>query len=254
MKVAFASLAKLGDIVNVLPMCADQSRKGNQVSFLHDARLSPLFQGVSYVKSLPQFALHTRALSLVDQARASGLYDLVFNCQPFGPTYKGPYDLPHNVRSWTACGYSSADFYDVTNFPLVFDRDAERESFVCRNLSGLPLICLALTAQSSIFAHRERLEAEIRRRWANCDIVDLARVKAGRFYDLLGLLDRAAILVTVDTSIMHLAAASKVPTVCLIGDDARTAAEPRFKPLLRLSYSSAMAQVHQIHAAIKQKI
>lgn len=253
MRVAFCSLARLGDIINCLPMCLDRHRRGDQVWFLHDARLSGVFQGVSYVTSVPKFLTHTKVRAVHQRAREE--FDVAFDAQPFGPTYTGPCDHPHNVRAWLACGYTVEQFHDRVNYPLVFDRrDQEREDFVHQRVThDRPLICLALSAKSNVFAHQARLADNIRLRWGNiCDIVDLATVKAGRFYDLLGLFDRARVLVTVDTSAMHLAGASPVPVVCLMGDNDRTAAEPRCNSILRVRYAEWSKSLTEIHQAITQ--
>lgn len=257
MRVAFVSLARLGDIINCLPMCRWHHDQGHEVSFLHDARLSAIFSGVTYVKSVSVFQPHMKLLSVVEHAKKS--YDVVFNAHPFGPTYHGPFDKPHNVRAWLSCGFTEEQFHDIVHYPLVFDnRCPEREQFVVtRHVKETtkPLLLLNLTAKSSQFNNKARLADAIRKQWAeSCEIIDLAHVRAGRFYDVLGLIDRANLLVTVDTSAMHLAAASTTPVVALIGDNEKTAAEPRCNVVLQLKYSEWLTRLKEVHAVIHQRI
>lgn len=252
MNPAIIMLAKLGDIINVLPIARDLHLKGMTPTFYHYSQYSTLFRGVDYAHS-ESVLIKMDKLDLF----AEGLrekHSPVLVAQSFGPAWKGGYAHAHNIRSWLNCGYSVEQFYDVENFPLVFQRDDERERFLLqRNVTGgKPLVVLALKGLSSPFASHDLLERSLRTRLPQCEVVSLAKVKAGRFYDMLGFLDAASALVTVDTSMLHLAVASKVPVISLMGDDTRTAAQPRKPPMLTVKYSEWRKRLPEIDKAIRE--
>lgn len=226
--------------------------QGDTPFWIHSAEYSNLFTGVGYAHHVPVRLPHTRMDAVVDEARKQ--YTKVLVAQAFGPSWAGGYDQPHNVRAWLNCGFTVEQFNDRVNFPLVFDqRSVDRENFLYRRYihSNRPLILLSLGAKSSIFNGRDRLAEAIRNSWSSkCEILDLNTIKAGRFFDFLGLLDRASLLITVDTSFLHLAAALSVPVVALIGDNQRTAAAPRCNVVLRVGYSEWLKRLKEIHARI----
>lgn len=102
--------------------------------------------------------------------------------------------------------------------PLVFDqRDKTRESVLraAWMKPGKPTLLYNVTGVSSPFPHSKLLLQALHTFKDRFNIVDIGRVKAHRIYDLLGLYDYAACLVTTDTATLHLACGSSVPYVAL---------------------------------------
>lgn len=105
--------------------------------------------------------------------------------------------------------------------PLVFDlRDPEREKKLIEslNFNDKPLILAALTGLTSPFPQKGELMTLLQTRFTDFQIIDLFNVKAERIYDLLGLFDRAKLLITVDTAHLHLSRASDVPVIAIARD------------------------------------
>lgn len=252
MNPAMIMLAKLGDIVNVLPIARDLHLKGQTPTFYHYSQYSTLFRGVDYAHSESVLVKMENLDTFAEGLRPK--HNPVLVAQSFGPAWKGGYAHAHNIRAWLNCGYTVEQFCDVERFPLVFNRDAERERFLLRRhvTTTKPLVILALKGLSSPFASHDLLERSLRTRLPQCEVLSLAKVKAGRFYDMLGFLDAAAALVTVDTSMLHLAVASKVPMIALIGDDERTAAVPRRPPVLTVKYSEWRKRLPEIDGVIRK--
>lgn len=103
--------------------------------------------------------------------------------------------------------------------PLVFDRrNPDRERLLARsalNKAGAthrkPLLLYNFNGASSPFGAAGPVRHRLRRYERDFNLVNIGIVRATYLYDLLGLYDMAAGLVTIDTSTLHLAAASRVP-------------------------------------------
>jgi hypothetical protein len=107
-------------------------------------------------------------------------------------------------------GMRAADSADDADFSLATARGARAGDV------DKPLVLVASHGFSSPFAQGKALLQElVERHGHHATVVDLSTVHAHRIYDLLGLMDAAACLVTIDTAHMHLAHGSRVPVVAL---------------------------------------
>lgn len=81
-----------------------------------------------------------------------------------------------------------------------------------------PYVILALSGTSSPFEHGQELAKQLRSAFRDrFDFIDISGFAAPRIYDLLGVLEGAHCIVTIDSSILHLAhAVPKVPVVAFI--------------------------------------
>jgi predicted GH43/DUF377 family glycosyl hydrolase len=106
--------------------------------------------------------------------------------------------------------------------PLIFDRrNAQREqalidSVLLRGFSGEQPILFADHSQSSPFPYTDDLVQMLKKEFPHNPVLRLSEVKAEQVYDLLGLYDKAAVLVSIETMHLHLAAASGIPVVALV--------------------------------------
>jgi glycosyl transferase family 9 (putative heptosyltransferase) len=210
----------------------------------------------SYVDRVPLNLSPNRIPDALRMLR--GRYSEIVNLHTFGKSYHGSFEHAHNKRAFLAAGLTERDFYDVAGVPLVFDRSPSREQFLLRThvKTTKPLILVSLLATSSPFNRNYVLRESILAAFGDrCEVVDLCRMKAPRLYDVCGVLERAAVLVCVDSAFLHLAAAVPgLPVVALVGDNPLTAAEPRYKPILTLRYGEAVSRVKEIHAAIANNV
>jgi hypothetical protein len=105
-------------------------------------------------------------------------------------------------------------------WPTVFDRRSEqREAALLATFSHYqrPLILVGLESVSSPLKNHAEIYSRICEDFGETHkVINLSKLRCERIYDLLGLFDRAACLVTADTAHLHLARASKVPVVALI--------------------------------------
>jgi hypothetical protein len=106
----------------------------------------------------------------------------------------------------------------------VFDRrNPEREQ---KLIPECPFIAVAPHGVSSPFAHSKQLISGLQSRFPEYKIVDLSKIQAEKPFDLLGVLDAASCLVTIDTLHLWLANAAKCPTVALTNDGWRGSPPP----------------------------
>jgi hypothetical protein len=127
--------------------------------------------------------------------------------------------------SYAIESYRLGGFRDLwRRFPYVFDqRSPEREHQLLNQIFPKvydiqPFIAVAPHGVSSPFAHSEHLIRGLKVRFPDYKIVDLSTIKAEKPFDLLGVLDAASCLVTIDTLHLWLANAAKCPTIALIND------------------------------------
>lgn len=125
----------------------------------------------------------------------------------------------YQASQWRYAGFSVAD---MMNWPLVFDRrNPQREEALAKRVfkTGKPKLLAALSSDgTSPFWHRDDILSVLRVEFPGHEIIDIASVRAFRIFDLLGIYDRAAGLVTSDTATLHLAPASPIPYVAFIND------------------------------------
>lgn len=254
---AICCVAKHGDLVNIAPIFKHLHDSGNTPAVVANLNFISTLKGFSFVKI---DAVHY-TMSKLDLAMeyAKSRYETVLNGQPFGKAYKGPREAPYNVLAWKSLGFGE-HFDDTKNFPLIFDRrDKERESFLVtthrRGTRPLVLLSVGCSRSSPFATHHTFSEAIKRKHGHYCEILDLCNVKAARLYDLLGLFDVASLLITGDTSALHLAAASPaLKTIVLNNDNPFLASRPRCNVVYRTTYNQVADKMAEIHAAVRQAV
>lgn len=240
-EVCFVHLGKFGDLMIMLPAFkAVADELGHPPICLVSTEFASIFDGVSYVKPWA-FALHW--WKGVGQARKAaegyGLSPIVVKwwdepgAKPPG-TINGSETIKltihgnpvriaasewdsYQASQWRYAGFTMQQMID---WPLVFDRrDLQRESLLraAHFKTSFPKLLVNLPrGGTSPFPSALQAYGFISRK--DFEVVNLSNVRATRIYDLLGLYDHAAGLITSDTATLHLAAASKVPYIAFIND------------------------------------
>lgn len=217
-KPIFVSLGRAGDILNALPLAKlhfDQT--GEKPYFQTASAYADLLDGVSYVDPVIYPGEFSSGILALYQARH--LSEDIRLCQIYGFGLNPAQTCSSFARqSWLNAGAKVA----WGTLALVIDqRSPEREAELVRRYvdptRAKKLVLVALNGQSSPFPYREMVMKKL-----GCydfEIIDLSKIKAERFYDLLGLFDIAHCLVTIDTGHLHLAHASNVPVVAFVTRD-----------------------------------
>jgi hypothetical protein len=213
------NLGRIGDNINLLPVLYSEHLAGRRPTIVTSGKYSDLFDGVSYCD------VKRYSGDPVELSNAIGL------CQGLPDLRVAQVFMhPNETRresTYTLESYRLGRFRDLwRKFPYVIDqRDPTREQKLLENIEG-PFIGVASLGVSSPFANSEQLINGLRLRFPDHTILDLSKVKAERIYDLLGILDRASCLVTIDTAHLWLANVAKCPTVALVNDGWRGSPPP----------------------------
>ncbi len=136
--------------------------------------------------------------------------------------------------------------------PLVFDRrNYERESDLLHSIpSKKPLLLYNFSAVSSPFGYMDAMWPLLQRFKADFHLVDIGKIKAHRIYDLIGLYDAAAGLITCDTVTLHLAPASNIPYIAFT-QNGWLGSVPHGNCVLQIPYNQTVRRLQEVRAVLK---
>lgn len=160
-------------------------------------------------------------------------------------TYSPAEDNSYDIAMWRRLGFTKAQMLAT---PLVLDRrSSEREAEVAAPYarSNKPLLLVNLRSPSSPFTFLPEVVNELLKLAPRFWLVDLSQLRCHRLYDMLGLYDRAAGLVTCDTSTFHLAPASKLPYAAFTADGWR-GSTPRGNCVWSCPYAESMDRLTEL--------
>jgi hypothetical protein len=235
-------LGRNGDILNALPIAREISaRQRRPVDFMVSTPYSGILDGCSYVNAIPVPLDYSKAPDAIDLAKET--HRKIILAQVFGTVWNKPNcGVHYNRYAWSAAGYEGK--WSDPRMKLVFDRrDPIRERALIRShvkVQPKPMLLIGLEGLTSAFKDRGRFESQF---IGICEerfqIVDLKHVKGDQLYDLLGLFDLATALVTVDTSFLHLAAATpRLRVAHLAPDNFWLESEPRCNRQFKTNYAT----------------
>ncbi len=268
-------LGRAGDTILMLPAFLEiYSRTGLKPRVIVSTDYSNIYDGISYVQPIPE-RLHwyndvSKARAMAEALSEDAVFPQfwVERC-PIPPEYRGTFNLTcfgHNwgvnlalwpnfmASMWERCGFTQEE---MVTLPLVFDRrDSVREAALVARLYPValrkkPLLLYNFTGISSPYGHLPELWPTIQRFNRDFHMVDLGKIQAHRIYDLLGLYDAAAGLITIDTATAHLAPASNVSTLWFTVDG-WTSSVPRGNVALHVKYNETPRRLHEIGATLER--
>lgn len=211
----FIQLGRIGDLLILLPcwkIIAERTGTNPVVVVAKD--FADVLKGVSYVTPdvvlAHWYASMQQAILMAKLKYGAGNF-VVTQCHGLGhetDTTKYP-TFGHAMRH--KAGFPGP----YESLPLVFDRrNPQREQKLLDRVAwgrGKPLLLYNFRGTSSPLPAGQAIRHRLRKYERDFTLVNLGQVRAERFYDLLALYDIAAGLITIDTSTLHLAAASPVP-------------------------------------------
>lgn len=207
----YIALGRNGDVLAALPIVQHDPSSVLMVSIEY----APLLDGVStpYILWDGDWR-HVRAA----HASVRRAYPRIVVLQQY--SIDG-WPVTHATDSFVREMYRVAGKLPVFPLPLRFDRRSpEREAALMGGVPmDKPLILVATHGLSSPFSHGDELLATLERALPSAVIFDLDVVRGERLYDLLGLMERALCLITIDSAFLHLAqAVPSLPVIALIAD------------------------------------
>lgn len=157
----------------------------------------------------------------------------------------------YGTAMWNRLGFTRAQM--LANLLEIDRRSTQREEELLKRYyrPGKPMILYNFKGYCSPFAYVPEMMRLVQNYRSRVNFVDLGKIQAQRIYDLLGLYDMAAGLITIDTATCHLAPASQVPTLWLTVDGTGTSV-PRGNVAMHCKYSEAPKRWKEIETLLQQ--
>lgn len=217
MSKAYVHLGKNGDVISALPILhQDFKQTGIKPVLVISSQYVNVLKSVSYVEPCvfeghwqDLFGAIKFAKQQFDEVVVLSTYGQNFPIQKRTPSFQ--------LDQWLRGGCMEK----FGTLKPVFDlRDKAREKVLLRThvKHGEKFILLCDASESSPFPQREELQKLLRDNFPTHKIVLTSDIKAEFFTDCLGIYDKAAALVSIDTAHLHLSTASKVPVFALASD------------------------------------
>jgi hypothetical protein len=222
-----------------------------------------VFDGVSYVEAVPMRVHWCEGIpqmqALANERFGGGTVIQWWGTGDIPPAYRGSLFLKWNGKTlgiepkrWPSYGHSMIERIGCEGFTLVFDRrNYERESDLLHSMpSKKPLLLYNFTAVSSPFGYMDAMWPLLQRFKADFHLIDIGKIKAHRIYDLLGLYDAAAGLITCDTATLHLAPASNIPYIAFT-QNGWLGSVPRGNCVLQIPYNQTERRLHEVKTVLE---
>lgn len=249
-------LGGVGDVLIAMPVAYHYSKiHGTPTPFVTSAQCVGLFDGASYIKPVSRAGVDWTSYHEA-VAWAQKHYKKVF------PMHAGEPEVLRNLRTSHFC-HEQYRLAEVTgeygNFPLVFDRRnrAREADLVAKVSNDRPMFLYNFVGKTSPLSCAPHVLASIRDRWgARLNLVNTSDLRLAYYHDMLGLLDKAIGMIAIDTSNLHLMAASPTPYIALLNDTRIpwSATVPRGNCVFRIGYTRVMDNLGRIHNAIEEML
>lgn len=208
------ALGRYGDVINALPAAYALARKGTRARFMVSRQFADILDGVSYVEPLVWDGNYIELPKALRELQRKGERAMVL--QAYAHPDRSRQTKSYALEAWRIGG--QLPYYGAV--PLIFDqRSPEREAeLFAQHNDGRPMVLVSPDSISSPFSRGREILELIKMQNPNRQVVDLSEIKAHRVFDLLGIMDQAKLLITVDTVHLHLARASRVPVISIINN------------------------------------
>lgn len=274
----YVQLGKFGDIcITLIAMKHIHDEQGFKPVMLTSQEYGSILEGVSYVQAW-QEPLHW----CNDVSRARAMATRKYGWAILPKWWDDPDHLPppringdptttlniggrtieipaaewdsYQLSQWRAMGFTPQQMID---WPLVFDRrNRMRELDLVKRTFRTPkkkLLFNLFGGGSSRFGFDSEVMQLIHKYLPHFEIVNLAGVRANRIFDLLGLYERSAGLITSDTSTLHLAGACEIPYVAYIANGGGGSI-PKGNCQLAIRYGETINRLDELKAWIQTRI
>jgi predicted GH43/DUF377 family glycosyl hydrolase len=230
-------LGRYGDIINILPLLEREWREGRQCRLMVAQEFSDILEGISYV---------TPSVWTGDWKDIRGAYNLAKSFSDEVKVWQIAGDREATLElAYKAAGLHSASNAESfakeqwrvagalhlwrENLRVNFDkRDTDREHDLWCDLRAKTqyskqVLAYHLGGETSPYPYADLMRTVINdhfqpRHW---QLIDLGAVRFNRLYDALFILERAKVLITVDSVFQHLAQGCDAPVAAICQDSPR---------------------------------
>lgn len=249
-------LGGVGDVLIAMPIAWHYSKvHGAPVPFVTSAQCVGLFDGASYIRPVSRqgvdWTSYNEAITWAQKHFKKVL-----------PLHAGEPEILRNLRTSHFC-HEQYRLAEVTgeygNFPLVFDRrnPAREADLIAKVSNDKPLFLYNFTGKTSPMASSPHVLASIRNNWGNrLNLVNTGDLALAHYHDMLGLLEKSIGMIAIDTSNLHLMAASQTPYIALLNDTRIpwSATVPRGNCVFRIGYTRVMDSLGRINETIENML
>lgn len=246
---AFFQMGRFGDLILLMPAYRYWAEYTGQPAVVFTSEeFGSVLDGASYVQAMKlPYNWHLQAGEAL--RHATQLFPDVIRTQLHGVglTPATPDTLAsYSLSMWERTGLLNK----YAELPLVFDRRSpERELELVKKWkrTDKPLLLVNFDGATSPYrGHYEMIARLMKHANDRFEVINTNEARGYRIYDLLGLMDVAAGLITIDTATLHLAAAAKCPYIALVRSDGQAGSIPKGNVALKLGYDEALSRFNEI--------
>jgi len=240
---------KNGDLLSITPcLYAEWIETGRNPTLITSKEYASIPLALDWLKTIQYPGNWEDLGGMIKWAKQFGRVDFIAQQHSVGsypiPSRKHP---SFQYDQWDRCGR----LHQWGKLPLILPRTGNAQ----KPDEG-PYILYADHSQSSPFDHREDLFLELEKTFPSHSIVRCSSMRLPLLLDFLSLMDGAELIVTIDTSFLHLSAATDTPVICLVTDKPSlwhgSAYHPRMS--LHVRYSDYQSRKREIISTAKRII
>lgn len=268
----FIQLGRYGDLIQLLPAWYSIfQRTQAEPIVMVSTDYADLFDGVSYIQPfpihghwftqvpfardlakqhfggaiIPQWWHETDRAEEILKEQSEGA--TVLQCHGINWGVDMAKNPNYGTSMWWRCGFTPEE---MMTLPLVFDkRDLAREQRLAETYFNFkqspPIVLYNFTGISSPFAFVPEVMKVMLEFSSKFKFVDLGKVRAQKIFDVIGLMDRAIAMITIDTATLHLAPASQIRYLAYTVDG-WSKSVPKGNCVFDIPYSQTLSRLHHI--------
>lgn len=252
--VCIVQLGRYGDLINILPLALHIHNTYGKPYVMISREFQPLFDGVSYAEPFPVDLKCDRINEAMAIARCS--FEFPIQTQIWGHGYdQVKLTEGYNKEMWRMGGFLPW-FNDPTWRPLFDTAKLPGLKHLPVRLTGKPLMLTNLTCgASSPFPEGPELLKEVMEHWGETyQVLEIGTLRLPHIYDLLPLIQAAKLMVSIDTALLHLAAATNTPVVALVNPHPWLGTICRGVTAARFDYNQVRQSRELVHQGIQSAI
>jgi len=247
----FIQLGRFGDLILLLPAFKEwRDRTGLPTPVISSMEFGTVLEGISYVQAtLMSVHWHHDLKAVTSIVRARTPNAICTQLHGAGVGAEPDAFSSFSISMWNRTGLAAL-YHEL---PLVFDlRNKRREQELVDGFYGKrkPLLLVCFESYTSPFDWENNIMQMLHAMGDKFQILRTSAVKAYRVFDLLGLMDIAAGMITIDTMTLHLAAATTMPYIAFVRGDGQSGSIPKGNCVLKVQYHDVPNRMLEIAAVL----